>query len=331
VRNCQNALNAGRVPFISVNWKAELFDHVTAQPNNVGGTGKTLFRYYADGHFDGDPVTGMVNVPGVGSVPGFRKLGMEILKLVPGECPTAKIGLTPWHEFEDTKESGFGTTKTTQGWIDFRAGWQRLINVLRGMGVDEDRIVIGFCGASGVGTWGSSLTDTGSSGFYPGHNFVDLIMWDPYNSSGLISAGGGEPAGGRSKNPWRNFGVTGDRGDGFTAAAINRWGQMAWWYGRFKVGGKPTLAEVVSTEGVYKPVWLGEYGTGTHDKYNDPTNPLKRATVWFDNLPVWLAEDNEIIKGIIYFNNPFNNVNVGPYRPEGFDGTGLATVWAVVT
>ncbi len=333
VRACQGHLNAGRIPVISINWKAEMKAHVLAQPNNVGGTGKKLFRYYADGHFDGDPTTGMVNVAGVGSVPGFRKLAMEILALTKGAAPSRRIVLTPWHEFENVAESGFGIVKDAAGLADFRAGWQRLVTVLRASGVDSSICLIGFCGATGVGSWGESCNDSGSTGFYPGHAWTDLVMWDPYNSSGLISAGGGEPTGGRSKNTWQEFAKVGDRGDGpgtagAGATCLNRWGQMSWYYRHFTIGGAPTVA--AGGAGVYKPIWLGEFGTGDYDRYNAPDDPNKRADVWFDRMSAWLAAHPEAVKAVLYYNNIYNDVQVGLYRPSGWSGFLSGEVWASV-
>lgn len=331
VRACQKHLDAGRIPVLSVNWKAEMKSHVLANPRNVGGTGKTLFRYYADGHFDGDLLTGMVLVPGVGLVPGFRRLAMEILALGKGAAPSRRIVLTPWHEFENAAESGFGTTKDAAGFADFRAGWQRLVTVLRSYGVTRRMCPIMFCGATGPGSWGDRLTDQGSTGFYPGHAWTDIVGWDPYNSSGLISPSSQEPSGGRAKNPWQEFGLAGDRGDGpgSNRTCLNRWGQMSWYYKHFTIGGAPTVA--AGGGAVYKPIWLGEFGTGDYDRYNDPTNTQKRADVWFPRMAQWLAEHPEAVKAVIYFNNTFNDVEHGNYRPSGFSGFGTHDVWARVT
>ncbi len=327
VRACQSLLNAGRIPVLSVNWKAEMKAHVTAQPTNVGGTGKTIFRYYADGHFDGDSITGMVNVPGVGSVPGFRKLAMEIKALTKGAAPSARLVLTPWHEMENTAESGFGTYKTTQGYTDFRQGWQRMVTVLRNEGVGPERCLIMFCGATGPDHWGGSMTDNGSTGFYAGHSWVDIVGWDPYNSSGLMDKNGNEPTRPGVRNTWQEFGLSGNRGDGSGSGStcLNRWGQMSWYYQNFTIGGAAS-----GTGPVYKPIWLGEFGTGDYDRYNAPDDPNKRADVWFDRCAAWLTAHPEAIKAVLYFNNSFNDVEAGLYRPSGWSGFLSGDVWATI-
>jgi len=332
VASAQTHLNNGRVPMISVNWKNELKTYVTAHMSNIGGTGKTLPKFMADGNFDGD-TDGLVDISGgPQNVPGFKALARKVKALTAGSCPTNTVVLTPWHEFESQSESGFGwsnSSSTDQG--NFRGAWQQMRSVFDDEGVDN--VIWGFCGATGVSHWGSSLTDTGcTGGFYPGHSFVDFVMWDPYNSAGQQTCSGTH--GPRYGNSWEDFGTIGDRGDGHTNTVLNRWGQMTWWFDNFKMGGKPTAAEVTGSEGVYKPVWLGECGTGEYDP-DTPTNPAKQADVWFDDMIAYFGDQvpgvDMPLRGICYFHNQYNVVTCsGSHRRAGFAGRGAEDAWAPI-
>jgi hypothetical protein len=343
ITSCQNHLNAGRVPVISINWNNELKGALTGN-NNVNGTGKSFWRFMGDGQFDGDAGTGMVTITtgGVGSIPGIRKVARQIAALTPGLCPTNRIVVTPFHEMENVGESGWGSGASSVGGFDtavntaLRDAFQRLPTEFDAEGATN--VLWGFCGATGPSHWGGSLTDTGSSQLYPGHNFVDWMMCDPYNKSGQVNCSGGKPSTGFN-NPWRDFGPPGSRGDTGTHV-LDANNQMSWYFGtntfsgagegaKFKVGGKPTLAQVTGSEGVYKPMILGETGTGELDP-NATGDPSKRASVWFDNMSDWCLAHPEVVRGMIYFNNQYNNVECPTYRPIGFPGRGNKPVWATI-
>lgn len=332
VGNAQAALDAGRVPFISVNWKNELKSYINpsgsagAARTNVGGTGKTLARFMADGLFDGAAGDGLVDISGgPQNVPGFRALARKVKAFTRGACPTNLVVLTPWHEMENAAESGFGWFKTTQGYLDCREAWQQMVDIFADEGVTN--VLWGFCGASGVSSWGGSMTNTSSTGFYPGHSYVDMVMWDPYNSSGKQKCDGTHGPG--YGNPWIKFGLPGDRGDVSSSTCLNKFGQMDWWFSNFAMGGNP-----VAPGPVYKPVWLGELGTGEADPDN-PTNPDKQADIWFDEINAYLANQEAGVdiplRGILYFHNDFNDVTCsGSHRLAGFAGRGTADVWAAI-
>jgi hypothetical protein len=338
VGNAQTHLNNGRVPVISINWKNELKSYINpngtagAARTNVGGTGKTLARFMADGNFDGDPTTGLVNISGGPSnVPGFRKIARAFKALTKGACPTNKVVLTPWHEMENAAESGFGWFKTTTGFADCRAAWQRMRQVFDDEGVTN--VLWGICWAAADNpTKGQSLTDTGSTGFYPGHAYVDWVMWDPYNSAGKQDCGGAHGPG--YGNAWINLGVNGDRGDGSSNTLLNKFGQMDWWWTYFKMGGAATAAAAVGGQGVYKPVWYGETGTGEFDP-DTPSNPATQADIWWDKWIEYLNSMNpgvnQPLRGWIYFNNGYNDLTcTGSHRRAGFIGRGTSNVWAKI-
>jgi hypothetical protein len=334
----QTHLNNGIVPVISINWNKELKTKLTGS-NNVNGTGKNFWKFMADGGFDGASGNGMVTIstPSVGSVPGLRAVARAIKALNKGGCPTNTVVITPFHEMENVGESGWGSgVSSSEGFNstiygNFRDAWAQMQDIFDDEGVTN--VLWGFCGATGTGHWGSSLTDTGSTGFYPGHARVDWMMCDPYNKAGQQNCAGGRPSVGYN-NSWRPFGLTGDRGDGSTGSTINGNSQMSWWWGRFKMGGKPTLAEVTGSEGVYKPMWLGETGTGEYQA-NDQSNPAKQADKWWDDMITWLSGTGTIpgvdtpIRGYIYFHNQYNNVTcTGSHRRAGFTGRGSNAVFA---
>lgn len=332
VGNAQAALDAGRVPFISVNWKNELLDYVNpsktagAARTNIGGTGKTLARFMADGNFDGAAGDGLVDISGgPQNVPGFRALARKVKTFTRGACPTNLVVMTPWHEMENAAESGFGWFKTTQGFLDCRQAWQRMKFIFDDEGVTN--VLWGFCGASGVSSWGGSMTNTSSTGFYPGHSYIDMVMWDPYNSAGKIKCGGAQGPG--YGNAWINLGNNGDRGDGSTNTLLNKFGQMDWWFSNFAMGGSP-----LAPGPVYKPVWFGETGTGEYQA-NDQTNPNKQADIWWDKMISYLQNQipgvDSPLRGMIYFNNDFNDVTcAGSHRLAGFTGRGVSDVWAAI-
>ena len=304
---CQDLLNVGVIPCVDFNSSAT-YAARNFSMTNVGGTGATLWQAQANGYFDAGK-SAATSFTGL-AYPGMDDVLVGLGALNPGLCPSNRIFLSKDHEMENANEGGgngkvVGTAARVASGTqtEFRAAWRHMRAREKTLGVTNLEWVFNF--ASGTTTWGTTMTDTGSSGFYPGHDAVDVVAWDPYNSAGVRD------------NTWRAF-----------SNMLNKFGQLDWWKANFAVDGADTLA--LSTNGrVYKPAMLAEFGTT--DSMTDAAGTLFTAATWATDMAAYLgiAANSAIFRWLIYYNNSTNTILTNPsYRYTGFGGVGRGSVWA---
>ena len=275
---------------------------------NVAGTGQTMWAAQGSGYFDAGR-TAAASFTGQAYI-GFDDLLNGLKALTAGACPTNQIILTKDHEMENADEGGgngkvVGTAAHVAAGTqaEFRAAWRHFAARMTALSVTN--LLLGFNFASGTSTWGTTMTDTGSSGFYPGHDCVDIVGWDPYNSAGVRDT------------TWREF-----------SNMINKFGQLTWWNANFALDGADTLAS--SSNGrVYKPACLFEFGTT--DSYTNASGVTSTAETWATNMATYLQDPavNGAVRWLIYFNNSINTILTNPsYRYTGFSNVGRGALWA---
>jgi hypothetical protein len=295
----QKHLDNGVVPAIDLNLSKQLAA-CGVSFTNPQGSGKTIWRWIADGGMDAD-----FTPAGGSKVIGLVSQIKALLALTPGACPSSQVIVSVCHEAEDMNEGGGnhagGTRSGTK--TDYGMMMRHVVTLARSMGLRRSRCLWMLDGAAGVSSWGENLTDTGSTGFYPGHSYVDIVAWDPYNADPYRTSS------------WLEF-----------SGIVNKFGQLDWWKRNFEVGGANTRARAAAGQGVYKPVMLAEFGTG--DAHKGAVTP--NAAGWFDKQIAYLSApaNAAIFRWVIYFNNMNTDVLKGTYRPGGFAGRGAHPVWA---
>ncbi len=300
---CQDYLNTGRVPSLDFNTSAQ-YAYAGFNVSNINGTGKTLWQAQADGFFDSDGVG-----PNGRAYKGLRSMLLGVKNLTSGSCPTNRIFLSKDHEMEDMNEGGGDgkvngeANKVSSGTVtEFRAAWKHMWNLSKSL--QANNILWFMDGASGVSRWGENQTDEGSDGFYPGHKYVDIVAWDPYNAAGLRG------------NEWKEF-----------PGILNKFKQLDWWNRNYKVGGAKTLAEATGNQGVYKPIMLAEFGTVDSFTLNGTTYT---AAQWPQGMIDYLSiEANSArFKWLLYFNNSNMTIlNQGSFRRAAFANKGTNAIW----
>lgn len=303
---CQSLLNIGVTPVLDFNSPAS-YAGAGFPMTNVAGTGKTMWQAQADGYFDvgksaAESFTGQ-------AYPGFDEFLLGVKNLDAGTCPSNRIFLSKDHEMESPTEGG-GNGKVvgavnavvagTQP--EFRAAWRHFRARATALGVVNALFVFNF--ASATTRWGTAMTDTGSDGFYPGHDAVDVVAWDPYNSAGIRDS------------TWRSF-----------SNMLNKFGQLDWWKANFAVDGGDTLASSPNGR-VYKPAMLAEFGTT--DSLTTAAGTLYTAETWATDMAAWLAipANKAILRWVLYFNNVNNTILNDPsYRRTGFTNVGKGSLW----
>lgn len=331
--NIVKHLNAGRMVRQSIG-----FQHLAGQ-KIVKGT--EFWQRIGNGDLDEDGVFGGVPYKGI-------KSWMRMLSGL-----GRRIMVSPWHEFDgdngiiEVDANGYCTGSGGQrawygsGYLgnygtsadrdlisaNFRSAWQHVVTLTRTLVTQEGghEPVWTFLNAVepaalplyGKPKIGDVLTDTGSDGFYPGHNFVDIVGCDPYNHGGLAAQPGAN-----WNNPqdlWNN-GQTQYRAANPTSN---------WWDNHFKVGGARNLATAVGNQGVYKPAMWGETGTNEYwpgSPYNSNfTYPYHRvadgdATTWMQQLIDLVSPGGAAygkLKYITWFSVDYWNPKVIPYNGNG--------------
>lgn len=196
-----------------------------------------------------------------------------------------KVWLSIQHEFDDANSAVFGSQ------ANFRKMWRYIVDKIVSRGA-RGKVVVYWNGVGNVSKLGTALTDDGvadSNGMYPGHRYVDVLGMDDYNwytnTSSATDNG----------RPWQTWVQT-------MAATVN------WWKGQFKVGGRPTLAQVTGTEGVYKPMLIGETACPERQTPDPPgttpSGPAGDRRDWLNDAATALASGgvhSEIIKGFMWF------------------------------
>lgn len=319
----QTQLNGGRIPVVDINTSA-MYSYAGFTVDNMETWGGSLWDAQAAGHLDTDGVG-----PFGRQYYGFDSVLNMFSTLTPGACPTNNVPISKDHEPEDMNEGG-GSGKGQPGAphkrsgnvTEFRAAWQRMRARETSLGVTN--LLWFLDGASGVGSWGENMTDTGSDGFYAGHSFVDFVAWDPYNSAGLP---------GRD-TVWRYF--TESAGSGM----LNKFGQLTWWRRNFNVNGEPTLAEA-QAQGhtrVYKPAMLAEFGTMdswardgfTWNAQGTGTGSGQTGTDWAQDIINYVTAPGNagIFRWLLYYNNGNMDIGApGSNRRAAFTGKGTHSVW----
>lgn len=303
---CQALLNIGITPVIDFNSPAT-YAAVGFPMTNVAGTGKTMWQAQADGYFDvgknaATSFTGQ-------AYPGFDEFLTGMKNLDAGICPSNRVFLSKDHEMEAPNEGGGNGKVVGQAnavaagtQAEFRAAWRHFRARATALGVVNVQYVFNF--AAATTRWGTAMTDTGSDGFYPGHDAVDVVAWDPYNSAGIRDS------------TWRSF-----------SNMLNKFGQLDWWKANFAVDGGNTLA--TSSNGrVYKPAMLAEFGTT--DSLTTSTGVLYTAETWATDMATWLniPANKAILRWVLYFNNVNNTILNDPsYRRTGFTNVGKGSLW----
>lgn len=304
---CQSLLNIGIVPVIDFNSPAT-YAQVGFPMTNVAGTGQTMWAAQGAGYFDASK-TAATSFTGQAYM-GFDEFLTGIKNLTAGACPSNRVILSKDHEMEAPNEGGGNGKVVGQAnavaagtSAEFRVAWRHFKQRMVTVGVTNAQLLFNF--ASGTTTWGASLTDTGSTGFYPGHDCVDIVGWDPYNSAGVRDS------------TWREF-----------SNMINKFGQLNWWNANFAVDGGTTLATTVNGR-VYKPAMLAEFGTT--DSLTTAAGVTFTAETWATNMQTYLSDPavNAIFRWIIYFNNSINTILTNPsYRFTGFSNVGRGSLWS---
>ena len=304
---CQASLNAGIVPVIDFNSPAT-YAASGFPMTNVAGTGQTMWAAQGSGYFDASQ-SAATSFTGQ-AYPGFDAFLLGMKNLTAGACPTNRVILSKDHEMESPTEGGgdgkvVGAAAAVAAGTqpEFRAAWRHFAARMRALNVTN--VLLAFNFASATTRWGTAMTDIGSDGFYPGHDCVDIVAWDPYNSAGVRDT------------VWREF-----------SNMLNKFGQLDWWHANFALDGAATLA--ASTNGrVYKPAGLFEFGTT--DSYTGTDNVLHTAETWATNMQTYMQDPavNGVLRWLIYFNNSINTILTNPsYRYTGFSNVGRGAVWA---
>jgi hypothetical protein len=205
------------------------------------------------------------------------------------------------HEMDLISETGGDGTTRCGTAAQFRAAWQYIVTRARSfVTADPTLLECVWCfdpaydptaaSSSGAYKWGDVLTDAGSDGLYPGHNYVDWVGCDPYNWAGVSGHGNNwwNPQNTASGNPFFKF--------------------ITWWNANFKVAGARTQALQVGSEGVYKPAMLGECGTNERWTGLTYTGDTGDASVWMTKLADWCdvgGAANGIVRGICWFGRDY--------------------------
>lgn len=293
---CQGQLNAGVVPAVDWNYIPAL-GSAGFTVNNIGGV--SGWQWVANGGMDEDGLS-----PTGKAYKGIKSWANAVKALTKGACPTNMIIFTTCHEMGSmTEGGGYGGVRAGSP-TEYGAAHRHIVNVFAAQGVTN--VTWGFNFAGSTTSLGTTYTDTGSDGYYPGHLFCDIVGWDPYNMAGLT---------GHLADPWRLF-----------TPINNQFGQLAWWNSHFTIG-----APADGAGPVYKPVCLFEFGTV--DDNTAGTGTQGNAEGWFDDLAVSLAGPSfsGIIRYACYFNDPYMTVLNNPsHRWTGTAGRGTHAVYATI-
>ena len=236
ISRINNHLTAGRIPRVDFN-----FGPYVSKGNTISATTATYWRDVASGNYDND-----YTADDGTSLRGIRYVLNRVLAV------NQRLIVTLHHEADLKGETGGYNDQWYGNEADFRAMWQHIVILARTL-VSQNNLLkepVWFFNMAydpkpgntdtNKRKWGDSLTDIGSDGMYPGHNFVDRVGCDPYNGAAWSGHG----------NTWRSFGGT-----------VNQFGFKDWWMSNFATGGARTQALASSGQGVYKPAMLGEFGT----------------------------------------------------------------------
>ena len=291
----QDALNAGLVPVLDHNL-SQMLGNAGFNMIDMNGTGMSCWAWVAAGNYNADGV-GPTGRP----YQGLDSWADAIKALSSGTCPTNRIMFTLCHEFESITEGGGDGTNRAGSPAEFATMYRYVWNRFKTRGAANIRWGMNFAGATT--NLGTSLNDSGSDGYYPGHLYVDWLGWDPYNAAGIRD------------NTWRSF-----------ENINNKFGELDWWHTNFSVGGNATGTGII-----YKPVMICEFGTV--DSYTDAQSASYNALTWFDDMITYLstAGNADIFRWLLYYNDAnMNLLSAGSYRMQGSTNRGKATVWAKI-
>lgn len=293
----RNSLSAGCMPRVE-------FDF-SQYSKSYGGAVTSHWTDIANGNFDADFTYGGNTIRGIDySLKQVMSLG-------------TKVFVSLYHEMDQTNETGGDGTNRYGTAAQFRAAWQHIIGRARTIAAGDATLIepVWFfnpaaghaADTSGEQMWGTTLSDTGSNGLYPGHQYVDWVGADPYNWAGTHNS------------IW--YTPQNTSGGNFYQVVLT------WWKAHFTIGGVPTAAQATSGQGVYKPMMYGE--TSTMEKYPSSSGisysgDAGDAQVWMNKLADYVdvgGAAHGIVMGMCWFGRDYYPTNNGNY--DWTAGTGL--------
>jgi hypothetical protein len=198
--------------------------------------------------------------------------------------------LASWcHEADLSSEQGGAGTPE-----EFAQMWRHVITIAREV-TPETLWFWNMSGGRGgdvAGYWGTDVTDEGSTGFYPGHAYVDFVGWDPFD--------------------W--YGVR-DKARTSFASAVTKFGRVAWyekWIGTDR--DSPS----------WRPLMIGE--TAVCETEPGDEGKVQPADEWLDDAREWVHA-HPYLTHLIYFSVLYEGshdrrLTGGPEKRAGLEKIG---------